>query len=230
VNIIPELGERALIVAQTGAGKTALSIWMLQYLPAGVIYDTKIDDKFLRLPGAVVADSWGDVTKHWYDEKQTYRFIVFRPPVDHVIDPDILDHYLVLHFHQLRGAMAYLDETSQFSNGGKPGPGLAGLATRGRSKGITTIFGTQRPVWVPRIVFTESQKFFIGMLPDERDRKTLEAVVPNFATLPVAPKYHFYYYDFDIGAPVLLKPVTREGVTDVGYVDPTPEGNAKKWV
>ena len=76
MNIVPAVGERALIVAQTGAGKTAFATWLMQYLPA-----TKIDDKFKSLPDSVIVEKWADVVKHLRDIHQKYTRIVFRPPV-----------------------------------------------------------------------------------------------------------------------------------------------------
>jgi hypothetical protein len=70
---------------------------------------------------------------------------------------------------------------------------------------------TQRPSWICRFCFTESQKFYIHGLIDERDRKTLDSMIPSFSRYPIPPKFHFYH--FEVGEhtePQLYKPVPFE--------------------
>ena len=228
MNIIPATGERALIVGQTGSGKTLFAFWMIaNYLPDGIIYDTKIEPKFASLPNSKIVTKWADVKKLW-EKKEDTRFIVFRPSVRDTLDPEVLDNYLELHYQFFRHSLAYIDEVYQFHNNSRPGPGLLSLLTRGRSRGITTIMSTQRPTGLSRFAWSESQKFYIFKLQDMRDRKTVEAIIPNFSDLPIAPKYHAYYYDFDLEAPLLLSPVTLDGTVFAEYIDPSESRH--RWV
>lgn len=228
MNIVPAVGERALIVGQTGCGKTAFACWLLAYCRDGVIYDTKIEPKFAALPGARVVDSWADVRKVWKKDKDV-RFVVFRPPVSDVIDPDKLDHYLLRHYEEMRQTTAYIDEAYQFHNQGRCGPGLQSLLTRGRSRGITTIMSSQRPKWLSLFCLTESQRFYIFRLVDRNDRKRFADIIPGFDADADVPRHYFRYCDFDLPAPVLFSPVPLDKsiAANSTYTDAAPSSALK---
>ena len=219
MNIIPERGERAFVCGQTGSGKTAGAAWLLSYLPGFVIYDTKIDDKFLGLPNHRVAHSLEQAQKIFKDKKDDWDYIVLRPSVAESSDPNALDAMLLHHYNYWRGVGAYIDEGTQFHSGPNAGPGLTSLLTRGRSRGQTTIVASQRPARLTRSAITEAQRFFMFRLTDKKDQDRLSDVVPGMDKLPMRapqmPKHHFYYFDFDLDAPILFKPVPLDKTNDV---------------
>lgn len=227
LNIVPRVGERGLIVGQTGSGKTLFARWLIQdYLPAGIIYDTKIEPKFTSLPESQVVGSWDELTKLW--KKGDHRHLIFRPPVRDTLDPEILDGYLERHYLNFRHSLAYVDEVYQFHNNGRAGPGLLSLLTRGRSRGITTVMSTQRPTGLSRFAWSESQRFYIFKLQDQRDRKTVESIVPNFSDLPIPPKFHAHYYDFELETPIMLAPVKISANLAADYTDEAETRH--KWI
>jgi len=208
MNIVPKHGERAIIIGQTGSGKTAFARWLLSHMPGSIIYDTKIEPKFNSLSGRVICkDVVSGIEAYRKDDKNEVKYAVVRPSVVITQEPKLLDEMLYYHYENGRNLTAYLDETYQFHVNGKAGPGLLSLLTRGRSRGITTVMATQRPAWLSRFCFTESQKFYIFPVVDKRDWKTISEVVPEMDKMPKPPKYHFYYYDFDLPQPVLYSPI-----------------------
>lgn len=222
LSILPEPGERGVICGFTGSGKTGFACWLMRRIPRTpiVIYDTKEEDKFLRLPGSRVANTFDEIHEHY--ENPEVDYIVFRPPIEDLTDPIALDTYLFRHYMELRGADAYVDEAYSFHNNGRPGRGIVALLTRGRSRGISTLLSTQRPTWVSRFVFTESQRFYIFRLMDKSDRKRLTDVIPDFIDLPNPPEHGFHYYRSGEEKAVTHNPVKLDPGIDTGYVDAAP--------
>jgi hypothetical protein len=227
-NIIPDKGERAFICGQTGSGKTAFAVWLLSYMPGTVIYDTKEEKKFNTLPNARRVSTIDDAISA-FKEKDPPDFVILRPSVSETLDPEFLDSLLTDHYNRLRGVGAYLDEAFMFHNGGRVGPGLMALLTRGRSRGITLTMAAQRPAWLSRFCLTESQRFYIFRLVDKADRIRLSEIIPGLDVKQNPEKYHFQYFDFDMEMPEYFAPVKLDGVTDSGYVD-VSETQVTNWL
>jgi len=195
-------GERGLLVGQTGSGKSEGAIFHLQNAPVFpvIMYDTKIEDNLFKVSGGqdnlMVAnnfESFFKIAKMPKVEQPDY--ILVRPEVNEVLDVGELDKYVQLGYDRFGASYHYFDEAYNWHNNGRCGAPLLGMLTRGRSKGKTTLLATQRPSWISRFCFTESQKFFVYRLGDLRDRKTIDSMIPEFSSLPLPPKYHFYHYE-----------------------------------
>jgi len=217
--MIPKAGEHAIIIGQNGSGKTAFACWMLERIPTSpiVIYDTKVEPKFLQLPGSRLCEEWDEVLAARDDASVDY--IVMRP---HAIDsrnPRYLDALLYEHYDALHGVGAYIDELYTFQINGRAGPGLTSLMTRGRSRGISVIGSSQRPVRVDRFVITESKKAFIFRLNDRADKRRLDDLVPNFSKLVKPVKHAFYYYAEGMDEARLMAPVKLRADLDTGQTD-----------
>jgi hypothetical protein len=206
----------------TGSGKSNFMTWLLERLDHSphVIYDTKHDDKFLRLPRSRLVHSF-DAIEDALDDL-TADYIVFRPNIYDAHDPDVLDGMLVHHHLNWPEVGAVIDELYPFHSGGRAGPGLTALYTRGRSRGQTTIGGVQRPAWINRSAITEAQTINSFLLSDEDDRKTMGRIVPGLKHLPPPKPHHFYNYRIGDQAPRLIKPVPLVGGIDPGYTDKAP--------
>jgi len=228
VSFIPEVGERALIVGQTGSGKTAFATWLLERIPTSpiVIYDTKEEEKFPMLPRSVVVHSQRACDEALHD--LSIDFVILRPPVEQQGEPEILDAYLWHHYQNYKGIVAYIDEGQTFHKGGRAYKGLIALMARGRSRGITTILSTQRPVSISRSIISEAQKVYAFKLGDRRDRKILSEVVPNFDKIPLPPKHGFYFFESGQDAPTLFAPITLPAKYNSGYVDATVSDHGPK--
>lgn len=209
-SLLPERGERALIVGQTGSGKTAFACWLLKRIQRApvVIYDTKIEAKFLTLQPSTVVTTFDEVLAVFDNGEHDY--IIVRPPSDLIGYPRALDNdYLLRHYIELRGIDLYIDELKSFHNNGRAGSGLINLLERGRSSGITLIMSTQRPSWISLSTLSEAQKTFIFYLKSEDDIKRVAKFVPGIAEKPklTSRGYQFYYYDDAEDRLQLFKPI-----------------------
>jgi hypothetical protein len=231
MSLVLKKGERGLLVGQTGSGKTANALFQLRNSPVFpvIVFDTKIEDAFFGLPqgdeSLDLVESLHELkeyakqpSKHWAD------YILVRPNVDEVLDFGILDEYCRTVYNKFGACTIYFDEMYNWHNRGIPTNSFVGLLTRGRSKGKTVLQATQRPGWLSRFCFTESQKFYIHNLIDSRDRQTLDSMIPDFSKYPIPPKYHFYH--FAVGEhdkPILYAPVPFEKLD-------TKKIFTRKWV
>jgi hypothetical protein len=208
-------GERGLLVGQTGSGKSQNAIFQLKNAPVYpvIIFDTKIEDSFFGLPEddetMDLIESVGDLKalakkspQHWAD------YILVRPNGNELFDRDILNEYCLTVYNKFGSCTIYFDEMYNWHANALPLPNFVGLLTRGRSRGKTVLMGAQRPAWISRFCFTESQKFYIHQLIDKRDRQSLDSMIPNFSAMPLPPKFHFYHFNVaEHQEPVLYKPV-----------------------
>lgn len=226
MDVIPARGERMLIAGQTGSGKTTFATWLLERLEnyPRIIIDTKIEPKFAAMPQSVVLDDWKEAVKI-SRKKAPPRHIVLRPSIEVASDWESMDALLMSHYREMRGLPIYIDEVYQVHSGGRAGPGLIGLLTRGRSRGITTIMSTQRPLWLSRYALTEAQRFAIFRLIDRQDRKRIGEVTP-YPSDAVLPRYYWAYWDGELEGFRLFAPIPYEG--GAGYVDETPS-RVERW-
>lgn len=230
-NIVPERGERAFICGQTGSGKTAFAVWLLGYMPGTLIYDTKEERKFSALPKSVRVATMDEARKALRENKggeAVYDFVILRPSVAETLDSEMLDTMLQYHYENLRGIGAYIDEVFMFHNGGRVGPGLMSLLTRGRSRGITLTMSAQRPAWLSRFCLTESQRFYVFRLVDRADRQRLGEIIPGLSRDEQPEKYHFQYFDFDQDGPAYFLPVPLDNPESHGYIDDADD--SKTWI
>lgn len=216
-SILPEPGQRAIIIGSTGSGKTGFGTWLLLRLPFSpiLIFDTKDEEKFPLLPDSTVCTSWDETIQAMNNE--AFDYVTFRPPTDELSDPDALDEYLYDAYESFEHIGVMVDELLSFVRSSRPGPGLTALLTRGRSRGITTILATQRPAGIPRFALTEAQRFYIFNLTHEDDRKTTGRFVPGLTGLAAPRDYGFYYYQVGDQAPRLYKRVKLDPGMDTGY-------------
>lgn len=233
-SIIPASGERAIIFGQTGSGKTAFGIWLVERIPDAplIIYDTKIEPKFDRLGEYTVTDENGHkkvvrpvaVVQHTEEihdllHDDSIDYIIVRPPDELLGEPRALDEYLWYHYQNCKGVPAFIDEAVTFQINNRAGKGLIALMQRGRSKGITTIMCSQRPVRIDRSLLTEANKIYIFYMADKADRKRVDDLISNFSDLPRPPKHGFYFFESGSEEVELMQPIKLDASKDTGYVD-----------
>lgn len=207
--VIPGFGERALIVGQTGSGKTELAKYLLWNMPSPVVvYDTK-DEPALEPIADLIG---GPDDLHDMAEEEPDIVIVKTPPAMSA-DPAALDELLQRHYQHYKGWAAYLDEAYMFSSGAKTLPGLTGLLTRGRSRGIATVACTQRPRWVSRFMVSEAQHIYLMRLVDQDDRDRVGQIMPEADTLR-PERFHFYHYRVGDDSATAHPPITMVKVPE----------------
>lgn len=94
------------------------------------------------------------------------------------------------------------------------GDALRALHVTGRSKKIPIISVSQRPVQVPRHVFSEADFYAIFHLNDKRDKKTVNEFYPGDLDEPL-PKYSARWYQVSNDAKFhLTTDATRESILE----------------
>lgn len=219
---LPELGQRSLLIGQTGSGKTNFAVVLLKALPFSpfVVYDTKEEPKFHSLPKHQIVETESERNDALNDEN--IDFVIVRPPARISNDPESMDQMLLSHYDDLHGVGAYCDEIYAFHRAsGRSMIGLNSLLTRGRSRGITTIMSTQRPAWLSKFCYTESQKFFVFLLLHEDDRKHVAKFIPNYDINTTQPKHGFWQYSEGDSQPKLFSAVPLVKPPKQEYKDDT---------
>ncbi len=186
-SLAPALGERAIFAGQTGSGKTTAILKALTVYYGKrqiIIADTKNDPTIESLAGPV-ATELKDLPKlaKWPDNP----LVIYRPVAGELSDLTILDAFCDWVYRRGKTILV-IDELGQFSAGSHAGPGLTSVFARGRTAEVTVLAGTQRPVNVPIIAFTESQLFFIFRLLFRNDRERLARYThPALIDPPTSP-------------------------------------------
>lgn len=234
IDIRLKAGERGLIVGQSGSGKTYAAAWMLRYSSQRVVaFDTKYEPVFERVPSGEetleIVESKADMLKALGDKKRGPDYIIVRPTATELADPMQVDAYLDGIYHTQQNLMVYVDEAYQLHKNTQAGPGLIGLLTRGRARGLTTLVSTQRPAWISRFCLTEAQKFYIYRLTDSKDWARLGEIIPEVPKggIRLDPFFYLYYKQGD-DTFSRMRPLPM--VADLGYTPQAPaEPERRKW-
>lgn len=224
-------GERGLLVGMTGSGKTQNGLFHLRNTDIGpaIIFDTKIDNGFHRLPEGretmTLIRSLEEYEKYAKRQRREIDdFVLVRPSNFEMNSQELLDEYCRLSYQRFGPALFFFDELYNWHVSPQGGPWFRAMLTRGRSKKKTVLAGTQRPAHISRFCLTEAQKFYIHFLSDKRDHKSLASVIPELEiTLKrhPLPKHHFYFYEQGKhGGPVLYEPVPMQTVENRDYFRP----------
>lgn len=211
-DILLKPGQHGIIIGQNGSGKSVGAIWLMQHIPIApvIILDTKgeaaFDDVGRDDERVTEFDSGSEFVKNWKRDINS-EYILVRPTSLEMSDPGEMDNILGEIYSKARPCLVYIDEAYQWHINGQAGAGLIGLLTRGRSKKISVLISSQRPAWISRFCYTECKRFYVYRIQDRRDRKVIAEYIPDFAEKNIAPKYHFWYYDYELEGAELYQPV-----------------------
>jgi hypothetical protein len=192
--------ERVSIVGATGSGKTYAALWHLSQANfterPWIIYDFKVDETIDMIDGA---QDW-PVTD---DPPQQPGIYIVRPLPDDL--PQVEAQMWKIWQRGYTGV--YIDEGYMI---GANNRAFRALLTQGRSKRIPMIILSQRPVWMDRFVFSESEIFQVFRLQNRQDIKKVNEFIPHDLSSRL-PEFHSYYYDVKSNAINVLKPVPDRG-------------------
>jgi hypothetical protein len=194
---LPDDSQHLAIVGVNGSGKTQAAAWHLSQRAFDripwIIYDFKGDELLNEIEGAETID-----TK--YTPKKKGLYIVHPLP-----DEQEQVAAQMWAIWQRENTGVYVDEGYMIGDS----PAFRALLTQGRSKHIPIICLSQRPSWISRFLFSESNFYQIFRLNDKRDKKTVEAFVPINMDVRL-PEYHSYYYDVKRDKVNVLTPVPNK--------------------
>lgn len=201
---LPSDSQRITIIGRTGSGKTfagayQLSLRSFDRMP-WIVYDFKYDGLLNEIEGTRELGVTEDIPKH-------PGIYLVHPHPDQF--PDVISQMWKIWEKENVGV--FCDEGYMVCSPSMPNPAFRSILTQGRSKQIPVIILSQRPVWLDRFVFSESDFYQVFSLNDKRDKQTVQAFVPADLDTRL-PDYHSWYYDVSDDRIVVAKPVPEKQV------------------
>lgn len=195
-------GQRLIIAGQTGSGKSEALTWALysQRL-RGIILDTKQEPSFKRLPKTSHADGLENADVSILGAPDGPDFLIVQPSPAEITDTDGLDDFLLHVYESCENVVIGVDELYNVAQGSTPGAGITALYTRGRSRRLSVIAATQRPVWVPLFCLSEASQFYVFSLSLPQDRARLASLGSQDLLDRPLDKYRFWW--FKIGSDIV---------------------------
>jgi hypothetical protein len=196
---LPRMDQRTAVIGRTGSGKTQMGTWLLSEAPftemPWIIFDFKYDGLLNALPRVKEIGLTEKLPK------EPGLYIVHPHPDDTAETNSFLKK-----IWEQEDTGVYIDEGYMIPDHGP----FRALLTQGRSKRIPVITLTQRPAWISRFVFTESEHLCIFHLQHRRDQKTVEEFIPDDRGVNLRdrlPQYCSYWYSVSADHVFKLSPV-----------------------
>lgn len=191
----PNDSERIAIVGRNGSGKTVAAVWHLSQRAFDkmpwIAFNFKGDDLIDSIPGT-------KELKLTSDPPKAPGIYIVRP-MPH--ETEELDAFLWKVWKNENTGI-YFDEGYMVGNS----KAFQALLTQGRSKLCPMIILTQRPVWINRFVWSESDFFQIFSLTNKQDRQTAAEFVPAVNKRQLQP-FHSIYHDAKADQSAEMTPV-----------------------
>lgn len=183
------------MIGRTGSGKTQAGVWHLSMRDFDkmpwVALNFKDDELLNSLPGVKEIE----IDARIPNDPGVYMAHVAPD------EKDIADDFLMRAWqHQNVGL--FVDEGYMLTGGS----GFRRCLTQGRSRHIPMIVLSQRPVWMDRFTWSESDYFQLFKLKLDDDRNTAAQYVGN-AAYKKLPDYHSIWHDVAVDRSFLLQPV-----------------------
>lgn len=192
---LPEDTHRHTIVGATGSGKTQAALWHLSHRnfheSPWIVYNFKRDELIDGIPHTRPLD---------LDEVPVSPGVYVTHPLPHH-EEEVESHLWEVWNQGNTGV--YVDEGYML---GQNNRAFRALLTQGRSRHVPLIVLSQRPVWMDRFLFSESDFYQVFRLQHRSDRRTVEQFVPANLERRL-PEFHSYYYDVGLNETHVLKPV-----------------------
>lgn len=194
---IPETTHRTAVIGRTGSGKTQSGLWWLSFAPFDQIPYIIIDFKRDELIGSIP-----------YLQDITYNELPHEPGLYRLKTSDEELEELDMFFRNVleqEHTGLFIDETYPIGKNSKP---FNMLLNQGRSKHIQMFCLTQRPSWISRYVFSESDFFNVFHLNMRDDEKTVESMTPLNLNEPL-PEFYSRWHDVSKNKNFRLMPVPK---------------------
>lgn len=164
-------GEHVALVGPTGRGKTTLALSILPKRSWAVIIGTKPKDDTLS---GLRKFGWHRIPE-WPPPARRNRVILWpkwKGDGDSANQARVIREAIDKVFHQ-HAWCVFMDDTQYLTDHLGLGRMLRMMWLQGRSINVSTVAATQRPVWVPREMWSQSTHHFIWGTQDEQDLKAL---------------------------------------------------------
>lgn len=196
---LPRDDQRTVIVGRTGSGKTQFGTWLLSRVDFHKMPWIIVDYKHDALLNAVDRIKEIGLKEKIPDEPGLYK--VHPHPSE---TEEVNDFLTNVWAHENVGM--YFDEMYMIPDSNP----FRALMTQGRSKRIPVISLTQRPAWISKFTFTESEHVVIFHLQNKSDHKRVGEFVPDDRGLDLSdrlPPYHARWYSVPADHIWTFKPV-----------------------
>lgn len=186
-------GTRAIVSGRTGSGKSTLGIWLLSRSQQHwVILNPKHTAAYKNLDDAIIFKKFD--ARAILKRLKRHKFVVLNFK-DYEATSDFMDDILRWLHDKTANVGVCCDELyTMHSAAGRAGDGLVGWLTRGRELKQSFLGLTQRPVWISRFLFSETD--FIGsmdlLLEDDRKRLVSETGAEGFTER--LPNHRWLWY------------------------------------
>lgn len=181
--VFPEEGYHTAILGTTGSGKSTLGAWMISQRPfhrrPEFIIDYKGEEIFARL------NRIREIGVHETLPRSPGLYII-RPRPDQA---EAVENWFAKLWHHGNSGL-YIDEGYLVPDKAW----LRNLLAQGRSLGVTVSICSQRPVYVPRSVFTEASYVAVFRLNDEKDKDRIREFTPKGMLERRLPDWHCFWY------------------------------------
>lgn len=213
----PNDTQRTAVIGSTGSGKSYFGMWLM---------GTRQTLDWVNQP-VVIFDWKGDANlnnlgaKRWsiYAKPPTRPGLYIVHPLPGEVEP--VDVFLVRCWEQ-EDIGLFFDEASELEKS----KAINRVMKQGRAKHIPCISCTQRPVWLPRSVFSEADYFAILRLNDQDDKTTVKRFVNADVYQRLPPHYSLWY----AGSPdkaVILRPVPNMKTIRGMFYSPSTESRKR---
>jgi hypothetical protein len=202
---LPQTDDRIAILGKTGSGKTVAGLWHLSKqdidIRPWIVIDFKGDKNINAIDKAQDIDYETNLSKL----KPGLYILRVMPDEEEELDAWFVKVWATENI----GVM--VDEGFMV---GQRSRGFNMCLIQGRSKHITMIVLSQRPVWMSRYVLSEASFIQAFSLNDRDDTKSVKRFVEDrkiegveVSVMNRLPRYHSYYYDVADDELLTLGPV-----------------------
>lgn len=186
--------ERVAFIGKTGSGKTFLAKLYAGAFRNVLVLDTKGTFKWDNVPVIKTFDKLREVGEGKF---------IYRP-----IDKEMHEDYYEAFFefcYKRRHTVALVDELAQVMEGASDIlPSWKDIMQRGRELNVGIFNCTQRPAFIPRMTFSESEHTFCFRLKLEDDRKRVAEYMGKEVVATRLQGHGFWYMHESMDAPVLM--------------------------
>jgi len=189
--IAPRLNQRALVVGQTGSGKSFLADRLVQIHAAQGKYIVAHDGKDKLPEESPFFRTFDRFTTLDDATRSRSRRILYAPNRAEEGDEEKQNAFFEW-IYRRRNTTLYVDEVGCVTYGTRIPDSYRAILTRGRQLGLACISGSQRPMDIPQLLLSEAEHYYVFRLQLPQDRKKVKAIFefPDLKTLP--PRYFYY--------------------------------------